>query len=575
MQKKYYKLFFYFTISIVLFSYYCAFKIGLNPDEAFHHANGAARYMYMKSLGGFDEWDIMNTRYYPGLYDTIVYSLHVLLDNFINVKYTVEIKHTINWLVSSLGVLGLFLLNRKIFNKEIAILSCALTLLNPIFFGHMGMNPKDPIIFTSLIWSIYFFVNYLENMERSRFKYLILMSLAIGFGVGIRITFISLIVPLFFIWIYIIFKKKINITSIILDIFCGSFIIFFLAFLTWPDIHNGNFIILLEIIERSSNWLIAFRHGIINGKFYEIAFTPRTYILQIFLARIPLYFSLLTIFSYLVIFTKKDFFKENFNSKFLIFFSFTNLILFFPITTMVITKTNLYDNGRLILFTMPFFATIASIGLFYIIMKFKEFSYLYKSFSLIIFLLMLLSFYRFFALTPYQYVYTNYLSTPKFSMGENKFEHDYIYTSYPELMKNIKKKYGEVEASKLKIRTCDNHFWAHKNYFRTILKTKQTAGVDADYVIMTNRNLKYRKMNCFQLFEGEDLVSVKRLGLTLSTFRKIQSEEAQVYNTTEWDVKNRKWYKEMRERNKHRKSRQQEIREKYDSNRGATKEGLN
>ena len=32
-------------------------------------------------------------------------------------------------------------------------------------------------------------------------------------------------------------------------------------------------------------------------------------------------------------------------------------------------------------------------------------------------------------------------------------------------------------------------------------------------------------MNCFQLFEGEDIVSVKRLGLTLSTFRKIKSEE--------------------------------------------------
>ena len=184
---------------------------------------------------------------------------------------------------------------------------------------------------------------------------------------------------------------------------------------------------------------------------------------------------------------------------------------------------------------------------------------------------MLLSFYRFLALTPYQYVYTNYLSTPKFSMGENKFEHDYVYTSYPELMKKIKKKYGEVEAPKLKIRTCDNHYWAHKNYFRNILNTKQTAGVEADYVIMTNRNLKYRKMNCFQLFEGEDLVSVKRLGLELSTFRKIQSKEAQVYNTEKWDVKNKKWYKEMREREKLKRNKHQEIRNKYDQKRGANK----
>ena len=221
---------------------------------------------------------------------------------------------------------------------------------------------------------------------------------------------------------------------------------------------------------------------------------------------------------------------------------------------------------------MPFFSTIASIALFYGFIKFKEFGLLYKSFSLIVVLLMLLSFYRFLSLTPYQYTYTNYLSTPKYSMGKNKFEHDYIYTSYPELMKKIKKKYGEAEASELKIRTCDNHFWAHKHYFRSILNTKQTAGVNADYVIMTNRNLKYRKKNCFQLFEGEDIVSVKRLGLTLSTFRKIQSEEAQVYNTEKWDVKNKKWYIEMREREKLKRNKHQEIRKKYDQNRGALKE---
>ena len=564
MQKKYYKLLFYFAFCLVLLSYYCALKIGLNPDEAFHHANGAVRYLYLKSLGSFEGYDIWNTRYYPGLYDTMLYSIHVLINNFIDIKYTVEIKHTINWLVSFLGIIGLFLLTKKIFNKEIAILSCILTLLNPIFFGHMGMNPKDPLTFTSLIWSIYFFYNYLNNIENSRFKYLVLMSIAIGFGTSLRVTFISLLIPLFFIWIYIIYKKKINIFSIFSDVILSLSIILFLTFLTWPEIHKGNFLIILEIIELSSNWLIAFKHGIINGKFYEIANTPRTYILEIFLSRIPLYFSILTIFSYFIVFAKKNFFIKSFNQKFLLNFYLLNLILYFPIAMMIISKSNLYDNGRLILFTMPFFAIIASLGLYFILIKFNQFRYLYKSFSFIVLLLMLLSIYRFLALTPYQYVYTNYLSTPKYIMGENKFEHDYIYTSYAELMKKIKKKYGEIEASKLKIRTCDNNLWGYKFYFRNILKTKQTLGQNAEYVIMTNRNLKYRKMNCFQLFEGEDIVSVKRLGLTLSTFRKIRSEEAQVYNTEEWDYKNTEWFKKIKEENKFKEYKMEEIKKKYD-----------
>ena len=548
MSRTSYTIFFYLTASLLLFGLYCSLKIGLNIDEPFHHANGGLRYLYVSTLGVFKDYNFMNTRFYPGLYDTIVYSMAKFFDNFIDIKYTAEIRHFINYSFSSLGVLGLFLVNKKIFNKEIAILSCLLALMNPIFFGHLGNNPKDPIVFTSLIWTIFFFINYLENIEKSRAKNLILLSLCIGFGVGVRVTFIALLIPLFLICFFIIIKKKIKISQIILDSFCAIFLIFSLAFLTWPQIHNGEFKLLFEIIQRSSNWLIGFKHGVINGDFYEIQNTPRTYILKIFLYRVPLYLSLLIIFSFFIIFKKKSFFTVNINSKFFTFFYLLLFVLFFPIISMIITKTNIYDNGRLILFTMPFFGTIASIGLFYIFNKYKDFSIPYKFLSISILFLVILSFYRFVMLTPYQYAYTNYLSTPKYVMGENKFEHDYLYVSYPELMKKIRMKYGEIETSKLKIRTCDNHFFNHKYNFRNFLKIKQTDAEDADYVIMTNRNLRYRKMNCFQLFQGEDIVSVKRLGLTLSSFRKITSKDAKEYMTHDWRMKNEKWYKKRIER---------------------------
>ena len=98
------------------------------------------------------------------------------------------------------------------------------------------------------------------------------------------------------------------------------------------------------------------------------------------------------------------------------------------------------------------------------------------------------------------------------------------------------------------------YFEVYKYYFDKILKSKQAEGEEADFVILTDRNLRYRKMNCLQLYEGEDILSVKRLGLTLSTFRKIQSEEAQVYMTPKWEVKSKKWYKEMQEQNKLKKN---------------------
>ncbi len=548
MLKAHYKSLLFFTISLLLFGLFCSLKIGLNADEPYHHTNGALRYLYLTSLGDFKGYDWENTKWYPGLYDLIVYMLCKFFDNFIDLKYTAEIRHFINYTFSTFGILGLFLVNRKIFNKEIAILSCVISLLNPIFFGHLGNNPKDPIVFTSLIWTIYFFINYLETLESFRIKNLILMSICIGFGVGIRVTFIALLIPLFFIWVFIILKKKIKFSQIILDIFFSLILIISIAFVAWPQIHNGEFHLITEVIQRSSKWLIAFKHGLINGEFYEIRNTPRSYILKIFFYRVPLYFSLLIIFSFFIIINKKSFFISNFNSNFFTYFYLLIFLLFFPISTMIITKTNLYDNGRLILFTIPFFATIASFGLFYIFSKYKEFSITYNLLSISLFILIILSFYRFVMLTPYQYTYTNYLSTPKYIMGENKFEHDYVYTSYPELMKKIKRKYGKVETSKLKIRTCDNHFYGNKYNFRVFLGIKQTDAENAEYVIMTNRNLRYRKMNCFQLFQGKDIVSVKRLGLTLSTLRKISSKESKEYMTHDWRMKNESWYKKRIER---------------------------
>ena len=557
MQNSNYKLLIYLTLVLVLFGFYCGLKIGLNIDESWHHTNGALRYIYMTSLiksfvTDFPKWEGYvweNTKYYPALYDTIVFTLSKFSDNFINAKYSAEIRHSINYIFVSFGLLGLFFVNRKIFNKEIAILSCLLTLLNPIFFGSMGMNPKDPVVFTSLIWSIYFFINYLENIEGSRFKSLVFMSLAMGFGSGLRLAFLALLFPLFLIWLFIILKKKINISKIILDSFCVLTIVVSLTFLTWPQIHNGEWSLLVEVIQRSSTWLIGFKHGIVNGEFYEIGNTPRTYILKIFLYRVPIYFSLLIILSFIIIFTKKDFFIEKTNSSFSIFFYLLLLILFFPITTMIITKTHLYDNARLFIFTIPFFATLASFSLFYILNRYKEFPISFKFASFIILFLIILSFYRFIFLTPYQYTYTNYLSTPKYSMGENKFEHDYFYTSYPELMKKINEKFGNEEASKLKIRVCDAHFYGNKYNFRRFLNSEQTKPEEAEYVIMTNRNLRYRKMNCFQLYQGKDIVSVKRLGLTLSTLRKIESKEGKEYLTHEWRLKNESWYEDWLKKN--------------------------
>ena len=62
-------------ICLIVFSLFNSLIIGLSWDEYFHHINGLVRFEYLKSLGDFQKYNFRNNMYYPGLYDTISYSI--------------------------------------------------------------------------------------------------------------------------------------------------------------------------------------------------------------------------------------------------------------------------------------------------------------------------------------------------------------------------------------------------------------------------------------------------------------------------------------------------------------------
>ena len=75
----------------------------------------------------------------------------------------------------------------------------------------------------------------------------------------------------------------------------------------------------------------------------------------------------------------------------------------------------------------------------------------------------------------------------------------------------------------MKIALCGGRALTHGYYFATILKNFNIYNFEeADFVIVSNRNLQYDKKTCIQKFSGDDLVSVKKNGLLLSSFRKIK-----------------------------------------------------
>ena len=394
-------------------------------------------------------------------------------------------------------------------------------MMNPFFFGHMGINPKDPILFTFFIWTIFYLIKYLENIKTDRIKNLILLSIMIGLGTNTRITFLSLIFPLIVFSIYYVWINTKSLKILFADIITLSLITFFLVIIIWPHFHNGNYNLIIENIKQSSNWLISVKHGLINGNFYEVQDTPRSYLFQIFIHRIPLFLIILFLLSYLVVFLKKNFFITEINKNFKFKFLMLNLIFYWPMIILAVGKINLYDNFRLVLFLLPILSTISSLGLWYLIKNFFNINIYSKLILTLVLILNVMFFVRFISITPYNYIYVNYFSSPFFYKSQNKFEHDYWLTSVGELIKKIKIKYGK-DTSSMKIAFCGGRALTHGYYFASILNNYNIYDYDqADYVIVSNRNYNLDKFTCMQKFKGDDILKIEKSGLILSSFKKI------------------------------------------------------
>jgi hypothetical protein len=557
------QIIFFFIISLTLLAAWSAISIGLSTDEYFHHINGLKRFNYIISFGENEDFKFRNNEFYPGLYDTISYALGQLVliinKNFYATNIDI-VMHSVNVIFSILSILGLYFFSNKIFNNRIALIACLLTLLNPFFFGHMGMNSKDVIIFFSLIWFTYYFYLYCVE-DKKIIKNLLLASFFLGFGSGVRLTFIVVAFPVIIIGLIFLIKKYENNIFELIKRLSGHFIIaifitLFLVILCWPhmieEIKNGNFLnFLSSIVKNTVNWIDGPKTGLINGQYYEVFNTPKTYFFDVLIYRMPFYSTLLFITSFFLFFKKNLYIKneiKNFKTKFILI----NFITFFSIFLALILSVNIYDNLRLFIFVIPFFCLVTSLVLYELINSCKDSRKNIIGLSFILFLISL-SFYRFILLTPYQYDYVNF-SSLKLSSAQNKWEHDYWGSSYKELAIKIKNQYTKEEIEKLKITNCSGDDTLLYYLYRYLGKKFIYRGkreYEANHVVIINRatldvfnnpNLKGMvnekghmlvkdmetvvrtpgvKTTCPELYPGKDVISVTRNGLKISSLRRL------------------------------------------------------
>lgn len=523
----YYKISFslkFIIFLIFLLGFYNAINLGASWDEPFHHILGMERLNYLLSFGKFKNDTSSVSQFYPGFYDTFSALIYFLIEkiNFdFAQNYLFEIKHLINFSFSTTSVIGLYkVLKLYSKNKNFSLLVCLITFLNPFFFGHLSFNPKDMIIFFSLIWFIYFFSIYI--LYKNTLKYLILFSFFFGFGCGIRLSFLILPLPIIFIGI-VYYCKKFNLSFVCFlknntfRILISISIIFFFTLIAWSHLHNFNFDVIKNIFLNSIKWSAGPKLGLINGTIYETFNTPKTYFISFLMYKMPIYQSIIFFCSIFIIFLKRNFFKKKIKN-FVVISNFSVFFLFYIIFLVLILNVKIYDGIRLFLFLIPFFSIISAFFIYYIIFNFNK--NINKLYAGIIFIFFILFFIKFISLNPYQYSYLNLNPT----IDTKGFENDYWNASFKELIQKIPDKINGTKTSDFNFFICGgDKRVAYYYLFKKFNKINITNFESADLAIMTNRtsfNLNDRK-TCFQKYLGDELVIVQRNNMQLSKLIKI------------------------------------------------------
>jgi|TARA_Y100000310_G_scaffold200656_1_gene200737 hypothetical protein len=524
----------YTLVLLIIYTFYCAIAVGSSWDEPYEMMIGKNRLKYLFSLGSFKDFQLYRLEeYYPGFYNTIA----IFITKIFPAKYEIEIWHLTNTIFSIFAVVGIYKITSNLFNKKVGKIVFLLCFINPIFFGHMAINSKDTIVAFSHVWATYFILRYLQKQD-SKYKidrYIILAGLTIGLGTGVRLPFLFTLSPLMlFIIVDMFFFKTIAIQKFstkkfLIDGLKVLVIAYFVAIFAWPDTHSNIFTEPFKLfIAQTKLQGFGVEWILFNGDFFNTLSVPKTYIIINLIYKSPefLFVSYL-IFIFLPI-INNDFFSFKFN----FFWSKILLVVFiisFPIVVLALIPYRIYDGLRLFLYLIPYFCIIPGLGIYYLI---KNLSSLFPkilfglTFSLFVYYLFI-----FFSFTPYQYTYLNKF-IGNLAYADQKFENDYWAVSIEELIAKIPKLTNLTsDNKKIKIAFCGVPHNIGKRELNKLknLKYEQTDlyNKDVDYIIMTNRTVEKSSdiarndmKTCFKKFEGEDVISIRRKGLMLSTIRK-------------------------------------------------------
>lgn len=397
------KVFWVGALSIIIIFPILSFDYGITVDERVHHESGELNLLYFQGKDStaiqspFDEngewhgnWleDKKALNMYGSFFDLICVSTYqYFIPDYIG-EY--EFRHIVGSVFGAIMMIFIGLIAYLITsNWNVAFLALLFSVFTPRLLGHSMNNPKDLPLAAMITIAMYFMLRFLNCFPKLNYKYAIITGFSIGAATAFRAGGLILI-PFLFVGAFIfgfnfILTREIkignrinNLLKITISVLIISVLGYFSCAIVWPYAQTYPLTAPYDSLKFFSDVASFNSYELFEGDWINYWEIPWYFIPKWFAITFPIHLLLGLILSPLYFIYRKRF--TPLNNKMILLIVFCAL---FPIVYVIINKSNVYDDGRHLLFTVPFFIVISSICIYQVTTLFKKKKHKVVSFALL------------------------------------------------------------------------------------------------------------------------------------------------------------------------------------------------
>lgn len=459
-EESFYRMkFFAFALILLIGMPIAAYNSGISGDEFVQYKQGKAVLNWFMNFGEVNDQNrtaVEDPKTLLHLYGSSFDLVTAAFNKMFSIENEYEWRHVINSLTGWLLILFCGLLAVRIKSWRAGLIAMFLVFISPRILGHSWNNPKDIPFAMSYIIGLYYILNYLRNITQIKFKHVLLVAMAIGISIGIRIgglllfAYLGLFTGLYYLiisgsLIKAFSPENLKLLKPIFTSLAGIFVLGYIAgIILWPYALIDPIANPLESLNVMTSYGTSIRQ-LFEGEIVWSDFLPWYYISKYILITTPIVVWV-GVLTFLGLYFKYQNRMELF-WKFCVFFAFA-----FPIAYIIYKNSNVYGGWRHALFVYPPVAVCAAIGYDQLVSFVKN-----RMFQKLALLgIVALAFHPLkhtFSNHPYQYQYFNEV-VGGIDAAAAKYETDYYYHStkeaYEWIQQNIDlSKYSEENPLKI------------------------------------------------------------------------------------------------------------------------------